>query len=70
MTYAESRHAHAALGHCDGKSGHATLKERSSICLLDEIAGVGGGDWAAMMRILLQVYARALQMHQHLISQH
>ncbi len=40
------------------------------MCLLDEIAGVGGGDWAAMMRILLQVYARALQMHQHLISQH
>ena len=58
-----SHHAHAALGLSDGKTGHVTAKERSSICLLDEIAGVGGGDWAAMMRILLQVYARALQMH-------
>ena len=29
------------------------------MCLLDEVAGVEGDDWATMMRVLLQVSLRA-----------
>ncbi len=37
------------------KIGHSSGKERGGMCLLDEVSGVQGDDWAAMMRVLLQV---------------
>jgi hypothetical protein len=48
-----------ALAHSifEGLSGAKSdvLEEGRTLCLLDEVVGNGAGDWADMMRMLLQV---------------